>query len=119
MRFLVTSKLLAGAAVALALTFGAGGASAQQAVVQIDSGAPANAVVEAPTTALAHDSADAAPSSTGSARAARRARRDDAPPKGNVVTSTLAGVPGLVGHTVGGGLSKAGSTIGGALGVGH
>jgi hypothetical protein len=43
------------------------------------------------------------------------------PAKGNVVTHTLGGVPGLVGGTVGGalgnGASLIGGTVGGALGV--
>ena len=43
------------------------------------------------------------------------------PARGNVVTSTLGGVPGLVGGTVGGalgnGASLIGGTVGGALGV--
>ena len=55
-----------------------------------------------------------------SAGAGRKARRDGG--HGNVVTSTLSGVPGLVGGTVGGalgnGASQIGGTVGGALGVG-
>ncbi|MGZ3275626.1 MAG: hypothetical protein ACXU82_19330 [Caulobacteraceae bacterium] len=106
----MTSKLLAGGAALLALSIGAGPVLAQQAPVsESQAGAAAGASA---------DGRDVPPAPPQSARTAPKSRREDTAAKGNVVTSTLGGVPRLVGSTVGGGFRQAGSTIGGALGVG-
>jgi hypothetical protein len=114
----MTSKLLAGCAAVLFLSFGAGQVLAQQASAKAGVDASAGESANGAAAASAHGTGAPAPT----ARKARGHDADGRAPHRNVVTSTLAGVPGLVGSTVGGGLSQTGSTIvgtvGGALGVG-
>jgi hypothetical protein len=102
-------RLLAGPAVLLALSLAAGRAPAQQ--VQPKSGPEVSASTPAATPSNGPASAEPARKTKKDKAAGHASHRDP-------VTSTLAGVPGLVGSTVGGGLSQAGSTIGGAFGAG-
>ena len=106
-------KLLTGGAVVLALSVDAGHALAQQASTNADVRASAPASSSTSTgVSVSAPSGDVSHAPAGTAHKTRRA-------SGNPVTSTLGGVPGLIGSTVGGGFSLAGSTIGGALGLGH
>ncbi|HEY4030534.1 MAG TPA: hypothetical protein VGM25_09345 [Caulobacteraceae bacterium] len=128
----MTSKLLAGCAAVLALSFGAGQALAQSASANAgaEAGAGARGPVDVSVGGQGSTRAPRGDVGAASAETERKTRQDEdatrneqARHHGNVVTSTLKGVPGLVGSTVGGGLSQAGSTIGGtvggALGVGR